>query len=336
VDNFVGAQRTMLSTEEPGTPVVSRGHLRHNNHNGQQPYKPHGVHLNPAVRLSKGWGPPLIRCTGTSVYGEEGRAQLMGQLPVALRGSVEFLGYRHDHLEQLKELAAAELIEESHRHRVCHLLETIPGMGPIRVAQAVPIVVTPHRFRTKRQFWSYCGFGVEERGGLRPGARAPAHLRRDRGRSRRPNGWWSRRARISSGHNGSRGSIRRNPWSQDQPGVAISWLYPLAEPKEVMAPDALMDAWFPGNEGRPVETSPLTVGRARVPSSSTQRSRIQRSRSRRGGRSAASLSSEQGKCVLDTAFYGWGAGPGRTRSRPDRAGPQSLDEAGAGVRWPAS
>ena len=26
---------------------------------GQQPIKPHGVHLNPAVRLSKRWGPPL-------------------------------------------------------------------------------------------------------------------------------------------------------------------------------------------------------------------------------------------------------------------------------------
>ena len=30
----------------------------------------------------------------------------------------------------------------------------------MRVAQLLPIVVTPHRFRTKRQFWAYCGFGV--------------------------------------------------------------------------------------------------------------------------------------------------------------------------------
>jgi hypothetical protein len=33
-------------------------------------------------------------------------------------------------------------------------------MGPIRVAQLVSIVVTPHRFRTKRQFWSYCGLSI--------------------------------------------------------------------------------------------------------------------------------------------------------------------------------
>jgi hypothetical protein len=28
------------------------------------------------------------------------------------------------------------------------------------VAQILPIVITPHRFRTKRQFWSYCGLGI--------------------------------------------------------------------------------------------------------------------------------------------------------------------------------
>ena len=33
-------------------------------------------------------------------------------------------------------------------------------MGPIRVARLVPIVVTPYRFRTRQQFWSYCGLGI--------------------------------------------------------------------------------------------------------------------------------------------------------------------------------
>jgi len=32
-----------------------------------------------------------------------------------------------------------------------------------RSARLVPIVVTPHRFRTKRQSWSYCGLGVVTR-----------------------------------------------------------------------------------------------------------------------------------------------------------------------------
>ena len=36
-------------------------------------------------------------------------------------------------------------------------------MGPIRTAQVVAIVVTPERFRTSRQFWSYSGLGVVTR-----------------------------------------------------------------------------------------------------------------------------------------------------------------------------
>ena len=33
-------------------------------------------------------------------------------------------------------------------------------MGPVRAAQIVATAGTPHRFRTKRQFWSYSGLAV--------------------------------------------------------------------------------------------------------------------------------------------------------------------------------
>jgi len=36
-------------------------------------------------------------------------------------------------------------------------------MGPIRTAQLVAIVVNPHRFRARQQFWSYCGLGIVTR-----------------------------------------------------------------------------------------------------------------------------------------------------------------------------
>jgi len=42
-------------------------------------------------------------------------------------------------------------------------LQTVPGLGSIRAAQVVAIVVSPERFRTKRQFWSYCGLGIVHR-----------------------------------------------------------------------------------------------------------------------------------------------------------------------------
>jgi transposase len=36
----------------------------------------------------------------------------------------------------------------------------IPSMGLIRAAELLGILQTPHRFRTKRQLWTYCGLGV--------------------------------------------------------------------------------------------------------------------------------------------------------------------------------
>ena len=38
-------------------------------------------------------------------------------------------------------------------HRAITLLRSIPQLGPIRSAQIVATADTPHRFRTKRQFW---------------------------------------------------------------------------------------------------------------------------------------------------------------------------------------
>jgi transposase len=73
------------------------------------------------------------------------------------------LGEELDHLGTLKGLAEKQMIVASHRLKISRLLETAPGMGPVRVAQMIPIVVTPYRFRTKRQFWSYCGFAVVTR-----------------------------------------------------------------------------------------------------------------------------------------------------------------------------
>jgi len=68
-----------------------------------------------------------------------------------------------DALTELKDRAEKQMVKEAHRHRIARILETAPGLGPIRVAQMMPIVITPHRFRTKRQFWSYCGFGIVTR-----------------------------------------------------------------------------------------------------------------------------------------------------------------------------
>jgi transposase len=101
-----------------------------------------------------------VSCAGAAVYRAEERAKLARALPPATREMVELLGRELEQLEALKDEAEVSMVRESHRHRIARILETAPGLGPVRVAQMLPIVVTPHRFRTKRQFWAYCGFAV--------------------------------------------------------------------------------------------------------------------------------------------------------------------------------
>jgi hypothetical protein len=52
---------------------------------------------------------------------------------------------------------------EASRQPAFKLISKVPGLGPIRTAQIIAIVGSPHRFRTKRQLWSYCGLAVVTR-----------------------------------------------------------------------------------------------------------------------------------------------------------------------------
>src|SRR5258708_30706538 len=55
------------------------------------------------------------------------------------------------------------MLVESRGHRVCERLRPVPFLGAIRVASRVARRQTPYRFRTKRQFWAYCGLALETR-----------------------------------------------------------------------------------------------------------------------------------------------------------------------------
>ena len=101
--------------------------------------------------------------TGESVYHETHRKQWLDRLPHATRLATLPLYEQLDALLPIVGRARQELVQESRRHKITRILETCPGLGQIRVAQAVATVVTPHRFRTKRQFWCYCGLGIVTR-----------------------------------------------------------------------------------------------------------------------------------------------------------------------------
>lgn len=104
-----------------------------------------------------------ISCTGAEIYRAESRREKLRLLPAAMRSAVELLGAELEMATELRAQAEEAMVEESHRHKISRVLETLPGLGPVRVAQILPIVVTPFRFRTKRQFWAYCGFAIVTR-----------------------------------------------------------------------------------------------------------------------------------------------------------------------------
>lgn len=102
-----------------------------------------------------------IRTPGHGVYQKQQRAQWLERLnELGLRQRVSFLYEELDQLGPIRRQAKQCMLAESRKHRAVRLLGTIPQLGPVRSAQIVAIVDTPHRFRTKRQFWSYGGLAV--------------------------------------------------------------------------------------------------------------------------------------------------------------------------------
>jgi hypothetical protein len=80
-----------------------------------------------------------VATPGKSVYGPRGRDQWLRQLPVSSRWATEKLHEEYDLLVELKRQAERELVIESRKHRISRILATAPGLGPIRVAQLLPI-----------------------------------------------------------------------------------------------------------------------------------------------------------------------------------------------------
>ena len=133
-----------------------------------------------------------IATPGKSVYSPSGRDQWLKRLPVSSRWTTEKLHEEYDRLLDLKQEVEQELKAEARKHRISRVLATAPGLGPIRVAQLLPIVVTPHRFRTRSQFWSYCGLGIVMRSSsdwvqTKSGAWVRAQVQQTRGLNRNHN-----------------------------------------------------------------------------------------------------------------------------------------------------
>ena len=115
--------------------------------------------MNRLKALYRGWAIP---CAGTQVYAPQYRSEWLAKIHEAgVRRRAELYYQQLDALRLVRQQARKELLAEARKHRATKLLRQIPGIGPLRAAHLVALMQTPHRFRTKRQLWTYSGLGLE-------------------------------------------------------------------------------------------------------------------------------------------------------------------------------
>jgi transposase len=115
--------------------------------------------MNRLKALYRGWG---IACAGTQVYALRYREEWLNKLPqTGVRRRAELIYQQLDDLQALRRKVRPEFLAESRKHKAAKLLCGIPCIGPIRAARLIALMQTPHRFRSKRQLWTYSGLAVE-------------------------------------------------------------------------------------------------------------------------------------------------------------------------------
>jgi len=114
--------------------------------------------MNRLKAIYRGWG---IACAGQQVYAPRYRAEWLAKITEAgVRRRAEIYYQQFDALAALRQEVRRELLAESRKHPAMRLLRQIPSIGPIRAALLIALMQTPHRFRTKRQLWAYCGLAL--------------------------------------------------------------------------------------------------------------------------------------------------------------------------------
>lgn len=105
-----------------------------------------------------------IRTVGRSVFRADQREKWIALLdPVGARVRAGHLLTTLDTLTPLRREAKRLMVNEARKRPAWRILRSIPVLGPVRIACLIAMIVTPHRFRTKRQLWPYCGLAVVTR-----------------------------------------------------------------------------------------------------------------------------------------------------------------------------
>ena len=104
-----------------------------------------------------------IATPGVSVYRASQRKQWLAKLEGGARVRAAALLTQLDLLLELRPKAKTAMIAAARRLSGWKVLRSMPFLGPVRVAQLLAIMRTPHRFRTKRNLWPYAGLAVVTR-----------------------------------------------------------------------------------------------------------------------------------------------------------------------------
>lgn len=105
-----------------------------------------------------------IGCRGKAIYSEENREQWLQKLDTTAARKRALMQWKElDFLAELREEAEKDLMAEARKHKAMKILKTAPGVGPKRAAVILGVVASPHRFRTRKQFWTYSGLAVRSK-----------------------------------------------------------------------------------------------------------------------------------------------------------------------------
>jgi len=108
--------------------------------------------------LYHSWG---ICCAGKQVYAARHREQWLNKIAqVGVHRRAELFYQQLDGLLVLRNTVRGELLAESRKHQAVKILRQVPSIGPLRAALLLALMQTPHRFRSKRQLWTYSGLAV--------------------------------------------------------------------------------------------------------------------------------------------------------------------------------
>lgn len=102
-----------------------------------------------------------IDCSDGSVYQKDQHEQWLNHLGLcALRMRTSRLFRELDFLTELCEEAGKDLCKEAKRHPAFKILKDIPGIGEVRGGMIIAYMMTPFRFRSRKQLWTYSGLAV--------------------------------------------------------------------------------------------------------------------------------------------------------------------------------